>query len=141
MKILKFSPIKREQGRNTCHCYKETDVYGNRKPIGFTIDPDTKICFCNYCGNVVEPIIVLELMCEDWERIQRNYDRAREYTLRCYEIGKKFRPYKRVLKMLQECMGRKNNMMPVCPHCRKNIDLEKLANGVWARRDIGGIKK
>ena len=46
MKILKFSPIKREQGRNTCHCYKETDIYGgSKKPISFTVDPDTKICF------------------------------------------------------------------------------------------------
>ena len=43
MKILKFSPIKREQGRNTCHCYKETDIYGgSKKPISFTVDPDTK---------------------------------------------------------------------------------------------------
>lgn len=43
MKILKFSPIKREQGRNTCHCYKETNIYGgSKKPISFTVDPDTK---------------------------------------------------------------------------------------------------
>jgi hypothetical protein len=41
---------------------------------------------------------------------------------------------KRVLKMLQEHMGRKNDMMPICPHCREKIDLEKLANGVWIRK-------
>lgn len=61
-------------------------------------------------------------------------NRARKQTLRCYEIGTKFRPYKRVLKMLQEHMGRKNDMMPICPHCREKIDLEKLANGVWIRK-------
>lgn len=108
MKILKFSPIKREQGRNTCHCYKETNIYGGSKmPISFTVDPDTKA---------------------------KDYDRARKQTLRCYEIGTKFRPYKRVLKTLQEHMGRKNDMMPICPHCREKIDLEKLANGVWIRK-------
>lgn len=135
MKILKFSPIKREQGRTTCHCYKETNIYGgSKKPISFTVDPDTKICFCNHCGNMVEPIVVLELMCNDWQAIAKDYDRARKQTLRCYEIGTKFRPYKRVLKMLQEHMGRKNDMMPICPHCREKIDLEKLANGVWVRK-------
>lgn len=51
-------------------------------------------------------------------------------------IKRELRPYKRVLKIMQECMGRKNDMMPICPHCHKKIDLEKLANGVWARRDI-----
>ena len=28
----------------------------------------------------------------------------------------------------------KDNMMPICPHCREKIDLEKLANGVWIRK-------
>lgn len=37
-------------------------------------------------------------------------------------------------EMLQEHMGRKNDMMPICPHCREKIDLEKLANGVWVRK-------
>lgn len=104
------------------------------KPISFTVDPDTKICFCNHCGNMVEPIVVLELMCNDWQAIAKEYDRARKQTLRCYEIGTKFRPYKRVLKMLQEHMGRKNEMMPICPHCREKIDLEELANGIWIRK-------
>ena len=94
MKILKFSPIKREQGRTTCHCYKETNIYGgSKKPISFTVDPDTKICFCNHCGNMVEPIVVLELMCNDWQAIAKDYDRARKQTLRCYEIGRQLRPY------------------------------------------------
>jgi hypothetical protein len=83
---------------------------------------------------MVEPIVVLELMCNDWEAIAKDYSRARKQTLRCYEIGTKFRPYKRVLKMLQEHMGRKNEMMPICPHCREKIDLEKLANGVWIKK-------
>lgn len=27
-----------------------------------------------------------------------------------------------------------NDVMPICPHCREKIDLEKLANGVWVRK-------
>lgn len=88
-------------------------------------------------GNIIKSghLSVLELMCNDWQAIAKDYDRARKQTLRCYEIGTKFRPYKRVLKMLQEHMGRKNDMMPICPHCREKIDLEKLANGVWIRKE------
>lgn len=132
MKILKFAPIKRERGRCTCNCY-----FGQNRPIAFTVDPDTKVCFCNYCGNMVEPIVVLELMCQDWKQIERDYQRAREMVQRSWDIGTKFRPYKRILKKMQERMGRKGQMVPLCPHCHKAVDLEKLADGLWTTKKDG----
>lgn len=121
-KLLKFMPIEKQRLGKGCKCYEWPD----KKPIHLILDADERLVYCEHCGNLIDPFVALELICHHFDVIDRDLKNAQQYIMRSWEIGRKYRPWKRALKNLEQKIGRKGENMPCCPHCKKAFRIEDI---------------
>lgn len=121
-KILQYKPFEKETYRSICHCY---DNIVDKKPLRLVVDSKNRIVYCKHCGNIIEPFIALELLAKDWEKIEKNEEEIKSRLRRTWEIGRKYRPWKRAMKYIEKEVGN-GKARPICPHCHEPFALEEI---------------
>ena len=61
-------------------------------------------------------------MADNWESINEYDDRLKKEI----EIREKYKPWKRVLKNIEQHIGREGEMVPYCPKCDQPFRLEQI---------------
>lgn len=124
-KIVNIAPIITTRNRErVCKCY---DLYYDAKYPSFEFDKVNREMYCRHCGALVDPFFAMEMMAKYWERIEQwEQDKRREIA----EM-QSYKPWRRAMKSIEQHIGRKGEMLPSCPHCKKGFRLEEVANGVF----------
>ncbi len=126
-KIVQIKPIDKVKKGVRCKCYNNFRSSDN-KPLKLVLDSENRLLYCDHCGNIIDPIIALEMLAKTWETLYEE----REYVVKCirraWEIGRKYRPWKRSLKDLEKQIGRRGENLPCCPHCDKAFRIEDITS-------------
>lgn len=128
-RILDMRPIAKGNFRQSCNCYSKVMP----KNLKLVIDEKNNIVFCEHCGNMLSPMSALLLLCAKWEHIQYLEEQARERTKRHYQIMRKYKPWKRAMRHIEQNIGKSGNRVPVCPHCDMPFKLEEVSKFVDKR--------
>ncbi len=126
-KIMQFKPVEKGRYGTICECYSHL-LSRDNKPLKLILDSKNRLIYCDHCGNLIDPFIALELLCKNWQKLQDAQDDIRKRLLRSWEIGRKYRPWKRAIKDLEKLMGRRGENLPCCPHCDKPFHIEDITN-------------
>lgn len=124
-KIKQLRPIDKTKATQGCCCYSHWDSRAD-KPIRIVVDSDSRLVYCDHCGNIIDPFMALQLLCRDWDRLQKASDDIKERLRRAWEIGRKYRPWKRAIKDLEKQIGRRGENQPCCPHCHQHFKIEDI---------------
>lgn len=127
--IMDMRPIARGAYRQQCKCYAGLKP----KPLDLEIDEENDIVYCVHCGNIMSPMNALNLMVELWDKLEADIERARAYAVHNYKIAHKYRPHKRAMRMIEQGVGKKNEMLPVCPNCGEGFELEQVKSFIDRR--------
>lgn len=122
-KLLQFKPIEKRKYHNGCHCY---DSILDKKPLKLIVDPVEQFVYCDHCGNAISPFKALELLCVQWDDLLDLKQRTMRRIRRAWDIGRKYRPHKRVLRDLEKQIGKNGEYKPICPHCQKAFGVEEI---------------
>lgn len=133
-KILQYKPFEKETYRGICHCYESII---DRKPLRLVVDSTNRIVYCKHCGNIIEPFIALELLVKDWEKIEKAEEEIKNRLRRTWEIGRKYRPWKRAMKYIEKEVGN-GKARPICPHCHEPFALEEITE--FRHRNKSGLE-
>ena len=125
-RILDMRPIAKGNFRQSCNCYSKVMP----KNLKLVIDEENNIVFCEHCGNMLSPMSALLLFCAAWENIQYLEEQARERTKHHYQIMRKYKPWKKAMRHIEQNIGRSGERVPVCPHCDMPFKLEDVSKFV-----------
>lgn len=117
-KVIGIEALRREQYRYACQCYNSP----NHPEIRYSLDTKNHLVFCSRCGNIVDPFVALSKICDEYEQINREFERAREDAVQMLEVIRNYQPHRLAIKALEESMERGGHMLPCCPHCKKPFD-------------------
>lgn len=135
-KIVQIKPIDKVKKGVRCKCYNNFRSSDN-KPLKLVLDSENRLLYCDHCGNIIDPIIALEMLAKTWETLYEE----REYVVKCirraWEIGRKYRPWKRSLKDLEKQIGRRGENLPCCPQFSKFISETDLNH--WEETAINAL--
>ena len=136
-KLLQFKPIEKRKYHDGCHCY---DSILDKKPLKLVVDHVEQLVYCDHCGNIISPYKALELLCKDWEELVELQQATRRRIRRAWEIGRKYRPHKRVLRDLEKQLGKNGEYKPCCPHCGEAFGLEEITRFRNTQSSKGGYR-
>lgn len=126
-KLLQFKPIEKRKYHGSCRCY---DGFLDKKPLKLIVDPYERFVYCDHCGNAIDPYKALELLCDNWEELEKLQQATRRRIRRAWEIGQRYRPHKRVIRDLEKQIGRHGENEPCCPRCGESFRLEEITSFV-----------
>ncbi len=89
----------------------------------FIISSDQGTVHCSDCGESVSAFHALQVVARRDSELRRNWRRWQEDVAAL----KAWSPWLRAVKRLEH-IWRGKNMLPQCPHCRRGIEAEALAN-------------
>lgn len=136
-KLLQFKPIEKRKYHDGCHCY---DSILDKKQLKLVVDHVEQLVYCDHCGNIISPYKALELLCKDWEELVELQQATRRRIRRAWEIGRKYRPHKRVLRDLEKQLGKNGEYKPCCPHCGEAFGLEEITRFRNTQSSKGGYR-
>lgn len=120
-KLINIAPIIESRNRKRmCECY---DVACLSKYPSFEFDASNQEVRCRNCNAVVSPFYVLHVLSKYWERIEEYED----YMRRQIAELDRYKPWKKVIKKIESCIGRKGEMIPHCPKCGEAFRLEQIS--------------
>jgi len=122
--LYKFSPIEKKLYHGACTCYDGATY--PKKAVKICIDTEHNLVYCEHCGNQLDPFRALVILNQNWESIKRSEERVREIIKKHWEVGQKYRPWKRSVKELERRIGQKGQNLPVCPHCNEPFRIEEI---------------
>lgn len=126
-KIMQIKPIDKVKNGVRCKCYNNFRSSEN-KTLKLVLDSKNRLLYCDHCGNIIDPIIALEMLAKGWETLYEEREYVVQRIRRAWEIGRKYRPWKRSLKDLEKKIGRRGENLPCCPHCGKSFHIEDITS-------------
>lgn len=124
-KIIAFSPARKKynSGKRGCTCYSRINMakHEDRAPE-YELDMKNHIVLCMICHKEVNPWEAIVTFSDYWERIEQQEEMAYEWILE----AEKYKPWRRAMKDIERNIGRKGDMIPVCPHCGEGFLLEEV---------------
>lgn len=103
----------------------------------YVMDQDTRTVYCRKCGAQMDAFRALEKLARNWELVRSQVNRLLEerQALLAWE------PHRVAMKEINDHFTHKatQNMIPVCPHCDRGIELldlvKRWVDRDWAKRD------
>ena len=128
-KIVNIAPIIITRNRErVCKCY---DLYYDAKYPAFEFDKVKREMYCRHCGALVDPFFAMEMMAKYWERIEQwEQEKRREI-----DEMQSYKPWRKAMKSIEQHIGRKGEMLPNCPHCKRGFRLEEVSSGVFTHQE------
>lgn len=124
--LIDIRPIAKGGFRQSCNCYSKV----NPQNLKLILDEENNIVFCEHCGNMLSLMSALKLVCAQWDHLQYLDEQAREHVKRHYQIIRKYKPWKKAMRHIEQNIGRSGKRVPVCPHCDMPFKLENVSKFV-----------
>lgn len=123
-----ISIIALRQGRQNefiCRCYNNR-LKSQNKPPRFTVDEETHTVWCDWCGNMIEPFDAVMAITNYSDKLIKTLQEAHEEAVRVFKLVRKYKPWRRAMKNIEQSIGRNGNMLPLCPKCGEPFDLLEI---------------
>lgn len=128
-RVIDIRPIANGNFRQACTCYDKVLP----KDLKLIVDEKNDIVYCDHCGNIVTPMKALKLLCAKWDHIEYQEEMARNAMKRHYQIIRKYKPWKKAMRHIEQNIGQRGQYVPCCPHCEKPFRLESVSEFVDAK--------
>ena len=112
-KVINISPLIYARKHQVCSC----------KDRIYEVDATNRIITCSKCGQVIEPFdVVLDLL-EGNKKYGKYLIERKQVATNIEKWFKKNKVLLTVRKFFEEV---ERGCMPICPHCKEVIDIEKI---------------
>lgn len=114
-----FPAIIERNRRRVCQCEKRV----------FVVDEVNHMVYCQECGAIFDPWVVLHELAERWEDIEKTVAKEKESINSWREEKRKIIRFRGVQDITRNY---KKGMWPICPECEQAFDPSKVARFVNA---------